>query len=122
MENSPCTDDEIELFRKLKAEFPGNVGLAVQAYLRRTKNDLEQMLNINDSEIPISYRLCKGIYNEPREIAYKDMAIINRSFVCCLERMFEKGAYVGIATHDGRSLPAAVNAAVGHGTQGKPLW
>ncbi len=36
MEDSPCTDLEIELFRKLKSEFPANVGLVIQAYLRRT--------------------------------------------------------------------------------------
>ena len=36
MEDSPCTDDEIALFRRLKAEFPANVGLVLQAYLRRT--------------------------------------------------------------------------------------
>jgi proline dehydrogenase len=39
MENSPCVDDSIDMFRRLKAEFPGNVGLVLQAYLKRTFSD-----------------------------------------------------------------------------------
>jgi proline dehydrogenase len=95
MEDHPCTDDTLELFRRLREEFPGHVGVVLQSYLRRTLDDIE---NLSDGLL--HFRLCKGIYNEPRKIAYKDMAIINRSFVCCLEKMFEKKAYVGIATHD----------------------
>jgi proline dehydrogenase len=95
MEDHPCTDDTLELFRRLREEFPGHVGVVLQSYLRRTLDDID---NLSDGLL--HFRLCKGIYNEPRKIAYKDMAIINRSFVCCLEKMFEKKAYVGIATHD----------------------
>ena len=69
--------------------------MVLQAYLRRTLDDIERL-----SDGLLHFRLCKGIYNEPRVLAFKDMAIINRSFVCCLEKMFEKKAYVGIATHD----------------------
>ena len=65
MEDSPCTDDEIALFRRLKAEYPANVGLVLQAYLKRTFSDIEKMLDLNSPEIPVSYRLCKGIYVEP---------------------------------------------------------
>jgi proline dehydrogenase len=95
MEDHPCTDDTIECFRRLREEFPGHVGLVLQSYLRRTLDDIESL-----SDGLLHFRLCKGIYNEPRKIAFKDMPIINRSFVCCLEKMFEKKAYVGIATHD----------------------
>jgi proline dehydrogenase len=95
MEDHPCTDDTIEFFRRLREEFPGHVGVVLQSYLRRTLDDIDSL-----SDGLLHFRLCKGIYNEPRRIAYKDMAIINRSFVCCLDKMFEKGAYVGIATHD----------------------
>ncbi|MDH3454332.1 MAG: proline dehydrogenase family protein, partial [Desulfuromonadales bacterium] len=85
MEDHPCTDDTIEFFRRLREEFPGHVGVVLQAYLRRTLDDIEKL-----SDGLLHFRLCKGIYNEPRTVAFKDMAIINRSFVCCLERMFEK--------------------------------
>jgi proline dehydrogenase len=95
MEDHPCTDDTLEFFRRLREEFPGHVGVVLQSYLRRTLDDIESL-----SDGLLHFRLCKGIYNEPRSIAYKDMEIINRSFVCCLEKMFEKKAYVGIATHD----------------------
>ena len=49
MEDSPCTDLEIELFRKLKAEFPANVGLVLQAYLKRTSDDIKELLDLNSS-------------------------------------------------------------------------
>jgi proline dehydrogenase len=100
MEDSPCTDDEIELFRKLKAEFPGNAGLVVQAYLRRTLKDLEDMLDLNRQDIPLSYRLCKGIYVEPETIAFKKYEEINQHYLEDLEFMFMNKIHVGIATHD----------------------
>ena len=95
MEDHPWTDATIEFFRQLREEFPGHVGVVLQSYLRRTMDDIE---NLSDGLL--NFRLCKGIYNEPRSVAYKDMEIINRNFTCCLEKMFEKKAYVGIATHD----------------------
>ena len=100
MEDSPCTDLEIELYRRLHAEFPRNVGLVIQAYLRRTYRDLENMLDMNTPEIPMSYRLCKGIYVEPAEIAYKKYEEINQHFLEDLEFMFRNKIHVGIATHD----------------------
>jgi proline dehydrogenase len=100
MEDSPCTDLEIELYRRLHAEFPKNVGLVVQAYLKRTYGDLEKMLDINTPEIPTNYRLCKGIYVEPAEISYKKYDEINSHYLNDLEFMFRNRIYVGIATHD----------------------
>jgi proline dehydrogenase len=47
-----------------------------------------------------NYRLCKGVYLEPREISYRDMRVINRNYVTLLEKMLRSGCYVGIATHD----------------------
>ncbi len=95
MEDISCTDDTLEYYRSLRAEFPDNVGTVLQSYLRRTLDDIEELANDR-----MNIRLCKGIYNEPRTAAYKDPVIINRSFVECLDRLFHHGAYVGIATHD----------------------
>jgi proline dehydrogenase len=95
MEDHPWTDDTIECFRQLREEFSGHVGVVLQSYMRRTLDDIESL-----SDGLLNFRLCKGIYNEPRSVAYKDMEIINRNFTCCLQKMFEKKAYVGIATHD----------------------
>ena len=100
MEDSQCVDLEIEMYRKLKAEFPKNVGLVVQAYLKRTLNDLREMMDMHSKEIPLNYRLCKGIYVEPAEIAYKKYEEINKHFLIDLEFMFQNGVYAGIATHD----------------------
>lgn len=100
MEDSACTDLEIELYRRLKAEFPKNVGLVVQAYLKRTLGDLESLLDIHSKDIPLNYRLCKGIYVEPSAIAYKRYEEINEHFLEDLEFMFKNGIYPGIATHD----------------------
>jgi len=100
MEDSPCTDLEIELYRRLHVEFPKNVGLVIQAYMRRTYSDLEKMLDMNTPEIPTNYRLCKGIYVESAEIAYKKYEEINQHYLEDLGFMFRNKIYVGIATHD----------------------
>jgi len=95
MEDTPCTDDTLEFFRRLREEFPGHVGTVLQAYLRRTPKDIE---NLSDGLL--NFRLCKGIYNEPRKLAYKDPYIVNQNYIYSLEKLFQKKAYVGIATHD----------------------
>ncbi len=100
MEDSPCTDMEIDLFRRLKAEFPKNVGLVLQAYLKRTYSDVEKMLDLNTPEGSLNYRLCKGIYVEPEAIAYKKYEEVNSHFLEDLELMFKNKIHVGIATHD----------------------
>ena len=100
MEDSPCTDDEIALFRRLKAEFPATVGLVLQAYLKRTLSDIESMMDLNTEAIPVNYRLCKGIYVEPEAIAFKKYEEINQHFLEDLEFMLKNKIYVGIATHD----------------------
>ncbi len=100
MEDSSCTDLEIELYRRLKSEYPKNVGLVVQAYLKRTLDDLKKLLDLNSKEIPMNYRLCKGIYVEPAEIAFKKYEEVNQHYLEDLEFMFQNGIYACIATHD----------------------
>lgn len=100
MEDSQCVDLEIEMFRKLKKEFPKNVGLVFQAYLHRTLDDIKNLEDIHAKQNPINYRLCKGIYVESETIAYKKYEDINQHFLDDLDYIFEKGMYPGIATHD----------------------
>ncbi len=95
MEDIECTDATLDFYRRLRDEFPKHVGVVLQSYLRRSLQDIEDL-----SDKPMHYRLCKGIYNEPRSAAWKNPETINRSFVECLDKMFKHGAYVGIATHD----------------------
>ena len=97
MEDSACTTPTLDIYRTLREEFPGRVGVVLQAMLRRTLDDVDALTAESASA---NFRLCKGIYIEPFAVAYIDYEIIRRNFVAALERMFEKGAYVGIATHD----------------------
>ena len=55
MEDSPCTDMEIDIFRRLKEEFPANVGLVVQAYLKRTLQDIKNLKSIHDPGQPCKF-------------------------------------------------------------------
>jgi len=100
MEDSQCVDIELDIFRRLKMEFPANVGLVLQSYLRRTFSDLEALNELNTKENPINFRLCKGIYVEPEKIAYKKFEEVQQYYLKNLEYMLQKKMYVGIATHD----------------------
>jgi len=101
MEDSSCTDLEINLYKRLRHEFPANVGLVFQSYLRRTHKDLEKLFEEEHTDqYPNNYRLCKGIYVESKEIAYKDYDEINRHYLEDLEFLLKNKEYVGIATHD----------------------
>ncbi len=95
MEDSSTTDDTLRLYRELRAEGFDNVGVVVQARLKRTLADLRELADLRPN-----VRLCKGIYLEPAEIAYRDFDSIRASFVQALEELLELGCYVGIATHD----------------------
>jgi proline dehydrogenase len=94
MEDSSCTEDTLAIFHRLRAEFD-NVGIVIQAYLRRSLDDVDRLV-----EMRANVRLCKGIYVEPRAIAYRDREIVRRNFAFLLERLLRGGCYVGIATHD----------------------
>ncbi len=93
MEDSSCTDDTLEIYRTYRDKF--NIGTVLQAYMRRTIDDIEWL-----SDGKLNLRLCKGIYIEPREIAYQERDIVRDNFIFCLEELFKRKAYVGIATHD----------------------
>ncbi len=100
MEDSPCTTLEIELFRRLKTEFPANVGLVVQAYLKRTLDDIKSLVDLNSEANPLSFRLCKGIYVEPEAISFKKYEEIYKHYLEDLEFMLKNKIHAGIATHD----------------------
>ncbi len=94
MEDSPYTAVTLELVQEMH-ERHENTGAVIQAYMRRS---LEDVLHL--ARAGVSVRLCKGIYDEPREIAYKDFDVVRQNYVLLLEELFKGGAYVGIATHD----------------------
>lgn len=100
MEDSPCTDMEIDMYRRLKEEFPENVGLVVQSYLKRTHQDIRNLKEVHTDESPVNLRICKGIYVEPEEISYKKYEDINAHFIDDVELMLQEKMYPAIATHD----------------------
>src|ERR671922_251927 len=71
-----------------------NVGAVIQAYMRRSLEDVCRLV-----EAGVTVRLCKGIYDEPRRIAYKDFDTVRQNYIFLLEELFRGGVYVGIATH-----------------------
>lgn len=94
MEDSPFTDATITLFNNLRKKYE-NVGIVVQAYLKRTLDDVKKL-----NKSGTNYRLCKGIYVESPEIAYRDFQKVRDNYLAVLRQMIEDGNYVGIATHD----------------------
>jgi len=94
MEDSSCTSATLDLYRKLRAEGLENVGVVLQACMRRSLADLKALPR------EANVRLCKGIYVEPHDVAYRDRAIINKNYTRLLEEILDRGIYVGIATHD----------------------
>jgi proline dehydrogenase len=100
MEDSSCTDDEINLYVRLKTEFPLRVGLVLQAYMRRTLDDIKKLMEFHTVASPLNFRLCKGIYIEDKSIAYKGYQEVRDHFLEDLDFMLQNGIFVGIATHD----------------------
>jgi proline dehydrogenase len=95
MEDASCTDETLGLYRSLREAGHDNVGVVLQAYLRRTLADIAEL-----AELAPNVRLCKGIYVEPPAIAFRDANVIRRSFLSALEALLRAGCYVGVATHD----------------------
>ena len=94
MEDSPFTATTIQIVLDMH-ERHDNVGAVIQAYLRRSLQDVVRL-----SEAGVTVRLCKGIYDEPRRIAYKNFHTVRHHYVVLLEELLRSGVYVGIATHD----------------------
>lgn len=102
MEDSTCTDDTLWIYRELRKTF-NNVGIVLQAYLKRTMSDAQALIDDGLN----NFRLCKGIYIEPEEIAFKSHSEINKNFLDVLRQMLRQKSYVGIATHDVELIGAA---------------
>ena len=91
MEDSSTTDRTLALHRRLRDEGHENLGVVLQAYMRRTLEDIPGLDNV---------RICKGIYVEPADVAFQEFDEVRRSYVRSLEALVAQGSYVGIATHD----------------------
>jgi proline dehydrogenase len=95
MEDSSTTDDTLRLYRELRDGGHDNLGVVLQARLRRTLDDVQALADLRPS-----VRLCKGIYLEPGTIAFTEYEAVRANFLRCLDALFAAGCYVGVATHD----------------------
>jgi proline dehydrogenase len=99
MEDSSTTDDTLRLHRDLRAAGYDNLGVVLQARLRRSLADAQGLENV---------RLCKGIYLESPEVACEDADEIRQRFRETLRALLDQGTYVGIATHDEALIEDAI--------------
>ena len=111
MEASPTIDATLGLYRDLRAAGHDNVGIVLQARLRRTLDDLHAL-----AELKPDVRLCKGIYVEPVAVAFQDHAAVRAAYVRALEVLLAAGSRLALATHDewllGESLRSVREAGV----------
>ncbi|NIA24360.1 MAG: proline dehydrogenase [Gammaproteobacteria bacterium] len=99
MEESTWTGTTIDLYETVQRTH-GNLGIAVQAYLRRTARDLERLIRLGGH-----IRLCKGAYAEPADIAFQSKEEVDESFERLLETlMAAKETTPAVATHDERLI------------------
>jgi proline dehydrogenase len=94
MEDSPYTEATLNIVHDTHGRHE-NIGAVLQAYMRRSIEDVQRSI-----EAGFSVRLCKGIYDEPRSIAYKDFDTVRQNYIFLLDELLKGGVYVGIATHD----------------------
>ena len=87
--------DTLRLYRELREAGHANLGVVLQARLRRTLDDVRALADLRPS-----VRLCKGIYLEPGSVAFTEYEAVRANFLSCLDALLETGCYVGVATHD----------------------
>jgi len=106
MEGSAYTQATIDLVRRLHAQpgFQGRVGIVIQAYLRRSAQDIDTLLADR-----IRIRLCKGAYQEPPELAFPDKKDVDANFVALTKTLLKSGVFHGIATHDPAMIAATTD-------------
>jgi proline dehydrogenase len=103
MESSEYTQRTLDAFEKVWFEGWRNIGVVLQSYLKRSAGDVARM-----NELGARVRLCKGAYNEPPEVAFKNKEAVDRSFVELMQVLLSGGNYPAIATHHEAMLDATV--------------
>jgi proline dehydrogenase len=114
MEGSDYTQATIDMVCRLHAMDGnrGRVGVVIQAYLHRSKADIDRLLSEG-----IRIRLCKGAYQEPESLAFPDKADVDKNFVRLMQILLPSGVYHGIATHDEKMIEATCRFAKERGIQ-----
>jgi proline dehydrogenase len=102
MEGSDVTSSTVGILERVHPEYPENVGIVLQAYLKRTREDIDRMC-----ELGARVRLCKGAYKEPAAVAWQDMTQIRERYLEYMDVLMQRGKYPAIATHDDILINAA---------------
>ena len=102
MEDSSTTSGTLAVYRELRDRGLDNVGIVLQARLRRTLDDARELAGLRPD-----VRLCKGIYLEPEDVAYQDDDEVGKSFLRVAESLLESGSRVAFATHADRLIQGA---------------
>jgi proline dehydrogenase len=103
MEGSAYAERTLGLFKqRFHPEFGNAVGVVLQSYLRRTEQDVAEMISLG-----ARVRLCKGAYKETAGVAFPDKPDVDANYITCMERLLERGNYPAIATHDERIIAHA---------------
>ncbi|HEY3106082.1 MAG TPA: proline dehydrogenase family protein [Gaiellaceae bacterium] len=95
MEDSSTTQETLDIYRDLRGQGLDNVGIVLQAYMKRTLADVADLADLRPN-----VRVCKGIYVEPPDLAYQEFETVQINFVEAVEALLDAGSYVGVATHD----------------------
>ena len=95
MEGSSVLDSSLRIFESVLPDYRAHVGIVLQAYLKRTEEDVKRMCRLG-----ARVRLCKGAYREPSTIAWRPMPKIRTQFIRCMHILLRDGNYPAIATHD----------------------
>jgi proline dehydrogenase len=111
MEASAYTERTLALYtQRFHPEFGDSIGVVLQSYLRRTEQDVVNMIALG-----ARVRLCKGAYQEPAEVAFPDKKDVDANYVACMKLLLERGNYPAIATHDERIINQTKAFAAGRG-------
>lgn len=95
MEDSSTTSDTLKLYERLRSDGFENVGVVIQANMRRSEKDIQRLISMR-----ANVRLCKGAYIEPESIALRGREEIRFNFLELFKMVLDGKCYVGIATHD----------------------
>ncbi|WP_255464138.1 proline dehydrogenase family protein [Nitrosopumilus sp. b1] len=98
MESADHTDETIEIYNSFFSKYE-RLGIALQANLKRTEDDLKNLI-----EIGAKIRLVKGAYSENAEIAFKSKEEVDKNFMRLVRILFKNGNEFGVATHDGKII------------------
>jgi proline dehydrogenase len=109
MEDHTQTDATLDIWQEAHAAYP-RVGVVIQTALRRSSGDIDRIIAAGGS-----VRLCKGAYDEPGSVAYRQKKTVDANYARLMERLLKSGQYHALATHDPVLIARAITFAEAEG-------